>query len=78
MIHSSCVLFHFNGDFKLYAAHDTGGGKQTDILLKETVYRDLSALGGEHNRPQLPGLDQQQAKAVQRAVVEDGTSRCPA
>ena len=67
------VLFCFHNDFKLNIGHNAGCGEQADIPLKQSVQRNLPAFAGKGVHPQLTGTDYQQPKAIQIAVVQDGT-----
>ncbi len=64
------VLLRLNGDVKLCAPQHTGGGKQTDILVKQAIDCDLTSLVRKDIGPELAGLHQQQPSAVRITVVD--------
>ena len=52
------VLFCLDGQIKLQTVQHTGGGKQADIHLKETVEGNLPSFVRDNIGPKLSGADQ--------------------
>ena len=66
------ILLRLNGNLKLNTVHHTGGGKQANIPIKQTIEANLSSFIGKNIGTKLSASYQQKTSTLHSSIVNHG------